>query len=176
MGEKKWYVVHTLSGHEGKVKVALERRVERENFGEYVSRVLVPTENVSEVRGGRKTISTKKFFPGYVLIEMEVTDESWHFVKSTPGVIGLIGGGKPQALQEREINNILFQIEEKKEKIKPKVLFEIGETVRITDGPFVNFSGVVEEINPDKGRLKVTVIIFGRPTPVELEYWQIERG
>ncbi len=176
MGEKNWYVVHTLSGHEQKAKEALERRVERENFGESISRVLIPMENVSEVRGGRKTISTRKFFPGYILIEMEVTSESWHLVKSTPGVIGLVGGGKPQPLQDKEIENILLQIEEKKEKVKPKVLFEVGETVRITDGPFVNFNGMVEEVNPDKGRLKVMVTIFGRPTPVELEYWQVERG
>ena len=176
MEENKWYVVHTLSGHEQRVKEALERKRDRENYGEHVSRVLIPTENVSEVRAGKKTISSRKFFPGYVLVEMDVTEESWHFVKSTQGVIGFIGGGKPHPLQEKEIDNILFQIEEKKEKIKPKVLFGVGETVRITDGPFVNFSGVVEDINPDKGRLKVMVTIFGRPTPVELEYWQVERG
>ena len=176
MEGKKWYVVHTLSGHEQRVKEALERRRDRENYGDHVSRVLIPTENVSEIRAGKKTISSRKFFPGYVLVEMDVTEESWHFVKSTQGVIGFIGGGKPQPVRENEIDNILFQIEEKKEKIKPKVLFEVGETVRITDGPFVNFNGVVEEINPDKGRLKVMVTIFGRPTPVELEYWQVERG
>lgn len=176
MEGKKWYVVHTLSGHEQRVKEALERRRDRENYGDHVSRVLIPTENVSEIRAGKKTISSRKFFPGYVLVEMDVTEESWHFVKSTQGVIGFIGGGKPQPVRENEIDSILFQIEEKKEKIKPKVLFEVGETVRITDGPFVNFNGVVEEINPDKGRLKVMVTIFGRPTPVELEYWQVERG
>ena len=176
MEGKKWYVVHTLSGHEQRVKEALERRRDRENYGDHVSRVLIPTENVSEIRAGKKTISSRKFFPGYVLVEMDVTEESWHFVKSTQGVIGFIGGGKPQPVRENEIDSILFQIEEKKEKIKPKVLFEAGETVRITDGPFVNFNGVVEEINPDKGRLKVMVTIIGRPTPVELEYWQVERG
>lgn len=176
MGDKKWYVVHTLSGHEQKVKEALDRRIEREDYGNLISRVLIPTENVSEVRAGKKTISSRKFFPGYVLIDMEITEESWHFVKSTAGVIGFVGGGKPQTLQEREIDGILFQIEEKKEKIKPKVLFEIGETVRVTDGPFVNFNGAVEEVNPEKGRLKVMVTIFGRATPVELEYWQVERG
>lgn len=176
MGDKKWYVVQTLSGHEQKVKEALDRMIEREDYGNLISRVLIPTENVSEVRAGKKTISSRKFFPGYVLVDMEITEESWHFVKSTPGVIGFVGGGKPQPLQDREINSILFQIEEKKEKIKPKVLFEVGETVRVTDGPFVNFNGAVEEVSPEKGRLKVMVTIFGRATPVELEYWQVERG
>ncbi|MDP8248519.1 MAG: transcription termination/antitermination protein NusG [Candidatus Tritonobacter lacicola] len=176
MGDKKWYVVHTLSGHEQKVKEALDRRIEREDYGSLISRVLIPTENVSEVRAGKKTISSRKFFPGYVLVDMEITEESWHFVKSTQGVIGFVGGGKPQPLRDREIDSILFQIEEKKEKIKPKVLFEVGETVRVTDGPFVNFNGAVEEVNPEKGRLKVMVTIFGRATPVEFEYWQVERG
>lgn len=173
--EKMWYVVHTLSGQEQKVKDTLESKIRTDEMGDYVSQILIPTENVSEVKAGKKTISKRKFFPGYVLVEMNLTDEVWYFIKNTPGVIGFVGSGKPVPLMEKEVREILSQIEEKKEKVKPKVLFDKGETVKVNDGPFVNFSGVIDEINPDKGKLKVMVSIFGRATPVELEYWQVER-
>lgn len=171
----KWYVVHTLSGQEQKVKEQLERRVAMETLQEKISSVLIPIENVSEVRAGKKKITKRKFFPGYILVEMELSEESWYLVKNTPGVIGFVGAGSPVPLQESEIQNILLQIEEKKEKVKPKVVFEKGEIVKVNDGPFVNFTGSVEELDPDRGKLKVSVTIFGRATPVELEYWQVER-
>ncbi len=173
--DKKWYVIHTLSGQEQKVKDTLESKIRTDEMGDFVEQILIPTENVSEVKAGKKTISKRKFFPGYVLAKMTLTDEAWYFVKGTPGVIGFVGSGKPVCLQDKEVAEILSQIEEKKEKVKPKVLFEKGETVKVNDGPFVNFSGVIDEINPDKGKLKVMVSIFGRATPVELEYWQVER-
>ena len=173
--EKKWYVVHTLSGHEQRVKDTLEYNIERNNMRELIPQVLIPTESVSEVKGGKKSITKRKFFPGYVLVEMVLTDETYYFIRETNGVINFIGTGKPVPLQDREVQNILELIEEKKEKVKPKVLFDKGENIKITDGPFVNFTGVVEEVNPDRGKLKVMVTIFGRATPVELEYWQVER-
>lgn len=171
----KWYVVHTLSGQEQKVKEQLERRIALETMQEKINKVLVPIENVSEIRGGKKKITKRKFFPGYILVEMEMTDESWYLVKSTPGIIGFVGAGTPVPLQDSEVANIMFQIEEKKEKVKPKVIFEKGEAIKVNDGPFVNFTGTVEDIDPDRGKLKVMVTIFGRATPVELEYWQVER-
>jgi transcriptional antiterminator NusG len=173
---KQWYVVHTLTGQEDKVKSTILSRLELSSIKEQVSQVLIPTEVVSEVKSGKKKISERKFFPGYVLIEMDLTDESWYLVKNTPGVTGFISSGsKPTPLLEEEIGNILKQTEEKKEKPTPKVTFDKGESVRIKDGPFTNFNGTIEELNPGKGRLKVSVMIFGRPTPVELEYWQVER-
>lgn len=173
--EKKWYVVHTLSGQEKKVKEIMESKLGAEEMTEYISQILIPTENVSEVKGGKKTITTRKFYPGYILVEMALTDESWYYVKNVPGVIGFVGAGSPVPLRDKEVQEILSQIEEKKEKVKPKVLFEKGEAVKVNDGPFVNFTGVIDEVNPDKGKLKVMVSIFGRATPVELEYWQVER-
>jgi transcriptional antiterminator NusG len=173
--DKKWYVIHTLSGQEQKVKETLESKIRTDEMTDFVEQILIPTENVSEVKAGKKTISKRKFFPGYVLAKMALTDEVWYFIKGTPGVIGFVGSGKPVPLQDKEVAEILSQIEEKKEKVKPKVLFEKGETVKVNDGPFVNFSGVIDDINPDKGKLKVMVSIFGRATPVELEYWQVER-
>lgn len=173
--ELKWYVVHSLSGQEAKVKETMEGRIQAEEMGSLIAQVLVPTENVSEVKSGKKRVSTRKFYPGYILVQMILNDDSWYFIRNTPGVIGFIGSGKPVPLTEEEVGAILSQIEEKKEKVKPKVMFEIGETVKVTEGPFVNFTGTIDEINPERGKLKVSVSIFGRATPVELEYWQVEK-
>lgn len=173
--EKKWYVVHTMSGQERKVKANLEARIETEEMGEFISRVLIPTENVSEVKGGKKRISTRLFYPGYILVEMDLSEKTYLFVRQTTGVLGFLGDKDPIPLPPEEVHEVLAQIEDKKEKVKPKVLFEIGETVKVTEGPFVNFNGVIDEIHPDKGKLKVMVTIFGRSTPLELEYWQVER-
>ncbi|NQT95308.1 MAG: transcription termination/antitermination factor NusG [Candidatus Omnitrophica bacterium] len=171
-----WYVIHTLTGQEEKVKANLENRLALSSVKEQISQVLIPTEVVSEVKSGKKKISERKFFPGYILVHMELTDESWYLVKNTPGITGFISSGsKPTPLLEEEIENILKQTEEKKEKPIPKVTFEKGESVRIIEGPFTNFNGNVDEVNPEKGKLKVSVMIFGRSTPVELEYWQVER-
>ena len=172
----QWYVVHTLSGQEKKVKDTIESRIKQEGMEEVVSKVLVPTENVSEVKSGKKSIRKRRFFPGYILVEMEMTNESWHFINEINGIIGFIGGGrKPAPLKEQEIKEILEQIEDKKSKVKPKICFDQGESIKVTDGPFLNFSGFVHEVNPEKGKLKVMVSIFGRETPIELEYWQVER-
>lgn len=173
--EKKWYVVHTLSGQEHKVKEMLENSIKTQNMQDLIPEILIPTENVSEVKGGKKSITKRKFFPGYILVNMAFTEETWHLVRQTPGIIGFVGSGTPVPLKEDEIKDILDQIEAKKEKVKPKVIFEKGEIVKVTDGPFLNFNGTVDEIYPDKGKLKVLVQIFGRTTPVELEYWQVER-
>jgi len=172
---KKWYVVKAMSGQERKVKSNVEARIQVEELGDYVGRVLIPTENVSEVKGGKKKISTRLFFPGYILVEMELNERTYHFVRQTNGVLGFLGDQEPIPLKDEEIGDILGQIEARKEKVKPKVLFEVGEIVKVTEGPFVNFSGVINEINPEKGKLKVMVSIFGRSTPLELEYWQVER-
>ena len=173
---KKWYVIHTQTGHEEKIKLNIEKRARETSMQELISQTLIPTEKVSEVRGGKKKISFRKFFPGYILIEMELTDKLWYLIKTTPGVTGFIGPrARPQALKEHEVKNILSQTEKKREKPTPKVAFEKGEGIRVIDGPFVNFNGIVEETNPNKGKLKVTVSIFGRGTPVELEYWQVEK-
>ncbi|MCX6356641.1 MAG: transcription termination/antitermination protein NusG [Candidatus Aureabacteria bacterium] len=174
--EKRLYVVHTLSGQEYKVKEMLESRIKSHEMDSLITQVLIPSEKVAEVKAGKKTISARKFFPGYLLVEMTCTDESYYLVRQTPGVIGFIGSGSPIPLQEHEIQDVLAQIEVKKEKVKPKILFEIGETVKVNDGPFINFNGTIDEVNPDRGRLKVLVTIFGRSTPVELEYWQVEKG
>ncbi len=180
---KDWFVLQTLSGQENKVKENMERRIKLEEMGEYVDEILIPTEKVSEIRQGKKSTTTRKFFPGYVLVRMNLytdehalNDKAWYFAQNTPGIIGFVGGDKPAPLREEEVATILNQIEEKKEKVKPKVSFEPGETVKITDGPFLNFSGVIEEVDPDRGKLKVSVSIFGRTAPVELEYWQVEKA
>lgn len=173
---KKWYILHTQTGYEDKVKSLIESRAKSGNLIELVSQVLVPTERVSEVKEGKKRISTRKFFPGYVLVEMELTDETWYLVKNTPGVSGFVGSArKPVPLQDSEVEAIIKQAELAKEKPTPKVAFEKGENVRVLEGPFTNFNGTIEEINPAKGKLKVTISIFGRSTPVELEYWQVEK-
>lgn len=181
--QKEWFVLQTLSGQENKAKENMERRIQLEEMQDYIDEILIPTEKVSEVKQGKKTTTTRKFFPGYVLVRMslydadrKLVDKSWYFAQNTPGIIGFVGGEKPVPLRPEEVDTILNQIEEKKEKIKPKVVFEPGETVKITDGPFLNFNGVIEEIDPERGKLKVSVSIFGRSAPVELEYWQVERG
>jgi len=181
--DKQWFVLRTLSGQEGKVRESIDRRIKLEEMQEYIDEVLIPTEKVSEVKRGKKTTTTRKFYPGYVLGHMylydsnkQLVDRSWYFIQNTPGIIGFIGGERPVPLREEEVNSILQQIEDKKEKVKPKVSFEAGETVKITDGPFLNFNGVIEEVDPERGKLKVSVSIFGRSAPVELEYWQVERG
>ncbi len=174
--DKKWYVIHTLTGEEDKVKKRLLKQGEFKNLKDKISQVLIPTEVVSEVKAGKKKISERKFFPGYILVEMEMTDDVWYMVRNTPGVTDFVSAGaKPTPLLDEEIATILRQTEEKKEKPTPKVIFEQGEGVKIIDGPFTNFNGSVDEINPEKGKVKVSVMIFGRPTPVELEYWQIEK-
>jgi transcriptional antiterminator NusG len=172
---KRWYVVQTLSGQERKVKTSLENRVQTEELGDMIADVILPTESVSEVKGGKKKITTRLYYPGYLLVQMELNERTWHFVRGTSGVLKLLGDKDPTPMPESEVEEILAALREKKEKVKPKVLYEVGETVKVTEGPFVNFSGVIDEVNPEKGKLKVRVSIFGRATPVELEYWQVER-
>lgn len=171
----RWYVVQTLSGQERKVKTSLENRVQTEELADMVSEVVLPTESVSEVKGGKKKITTRLYYPGYLLVHMDLNERTWQFVRNTSGVLKLLGDKKPTPMPESEVEEILAALAEKKEKIKPKVLYEVGETVKVTEGPFVNFNGVIDEVNPEKGKLKVKVSIFGRATPVELEYWQVER-
>ncbi len=172
---KRWYVVQTLSGQERKVKTSLENRVQTEELTDMISEVILPTESVSEVKAGKKRITTRLYYPGYLLIHMELNEKTWHFVRGTSGVLKLLGDKDPTPMPESEVEDILTALREKKEKVKPKVLYEVGETVKVTEGPFVNFNGVIDEVNPEKGKLKVRVSIFGRATPVELEYWQVER-
>ncbi|MCX5705124.1 MAG: transcription termination/antitermination protein NusG [Candidatus Omnitrophica bacterium] len=173
---KRWYVVHTQTGSEEKVKTSLDIKITNEGMNELVSKVIIPTEQVSEVRSGKKRISARKFFPGYLLVEMDLTEATYLFVKNTPGVTGFIGQGKkPLPLPQNEVDSILKKTEETAAKPSPKVIFDKGEQVRVTEGPFLNFNGTIEEIHPEKGKIKVSVSIFGRSTPVELEYWQVER-
>ncbi len=173
---RRWYVVHTLTGQEEKVRTSFQKMVESGRFGGSVAQVLVPMERVSEVKGGKKKISERRVFPGYVMVEMELNDDTWYAIRTTPGVSGFVGSGtRPIPLPEEEISQILQAAQEKMKKPTPKVIFEKGESVRITEGPFTNFNGMVEEIHPEKGKLKVMVTIFGRATPVELEYWQVEK-
>ena len=175
--EQNWYVIHTLSGQEHKVKESLESRIVIENLGDKIAQVLIPYEKVSEVKGGKKIITQRKFWPGYVFVKMEFMDRSYYLINDTAGVIGFLGSNvPPEPVTEGEILAVLAQIEEKKEKVKPKVLFAEGETVKVTDGPFANMTGVVESVDPDKGKMTVRVSIFGRETPVELEYWQVEKS
>ena len=172
----KWYVVHTQTGSEEKARAGLESRMASTALNKFVSEIVVPTEQVSEIRGGKKRISSRKFFPGYILLKMEMNKESWYLVKSTPGITGFIGpGNKPAPLTEDEVNNILKRTEETETKPSPKIIFDIGEAIRIAQGPFANFNGSVMEVYPDRGKLKVSVSIFGRATLVELEYWQVEK-
>jgi len=175
---KRWYVVHAYSGYEKQVKRSLEDRIQRAEMEELFGEVLVPTEEVVEMKGGQKRRSDRKFFPGYVLVEMEMTDETWHLVKDVPKVMGFIGGtaDKPAAISQKEADAILERVQEGVDKPRPKVLFEPGEMVRVVDGPFNDFNGVVEEVDYDKSRLKVAVLIFGRSTPVELEFHQVEKS
>jgi len=175
---KRWYVVHAYSGFEKQVMRSLQDRIERAEMQELFGDVLVPTEEVVEMKGGQKRRSDRKFFPGYVLVEMEMTDESWHLVKDVPKVMGFIGGtaDRPAPISQKEADAILNRVQEGVDKPRPKVLFEPGEMVRVVDGPFNDFNGVVEEVDYDKSRLKVAVLIFGRSTPVELEFHQVEKA
>jgi len=179
---KEWFVLHTLTGQEQKVMDSIRIRCQQAEMEDLIGEVIIPTEKVSEVKKGVKSTTTRKFFPGYVLLsvvlyddERQLMDRAWYFVRETPGVIGFVGGERPVPLKDSEVEVILNQAQEKDDKAKPKVTFEPGETVKITDGPFLNFSGVVEEVDPDRGKLKVSVAIFGRSAPVELEYWQVAR-
>ena len=176
-GAKRWYVVHAYSGMEKSVAKALQERVVRERLQSQFGRILVPTEEVVEVKGGKKAISERRLYSGYVLVEMEMTDEAWHLVKSTPKVTGFLGGSanRPSPLPQKEVDEILLRMQEGYEKPKPKVLFEVGEMVRVKDGPFADFNGNVEEVNYDKSRVRVSVTIFGRSTPVDLEFGQVEK-
>jgi len=175
---KRWYVVQAYSGFENQVKRSLEERIVRFGLQDLFGLVLVPTEEVVEMRDGQKRKSERKFFPGYVLVEVEMNDETWHMVKETPKVLGFIGGkaDKPAPITQKEVDNIMRRVEEGAEKPRPKVLFDAGEVVRVSDGPFKDFNGVVEEVNYDKNRLLVAVQIFGRSTPVELEFYQVEKA
>ncbi len=174
----RWYVVHAYSGFENQVKRSLEERVKRGGMEDKFGEILVPTEEVVEMREGQKRKSDRKFFPGYVLVQMEMDDETWHLVKDVPRVMGFIGGtsDRPAPISEKEAMQILDRVQEGAEKPRPKVLFEPGEVVRITDGPFNDFNGVVEEVDYEKSRLRVAVLIFGRSTPVDLEFGQVEKG
>jgi len=171
----RWYVIHVYSGFEKKVAEAIRDQAEKKGMDDMFEEVLVPTEEVVELRRGQKINSERKFFPGYVLVKMEMTDESWHLVKNTPKVTGFLGNRKPSPITEREANQILQQVKEGVERPKPSVIFEIGEQVRVADGPFTSFNGMVEDVDEERARLKVAVSIFGRSTPVELEYSQVEK-
>ena len=174
---KRWYVVHAYSGFEKSVQRALIDRVNRSGMQDSFGQILVPVEEVVEMRGGQKTVTERKFFPGYVLVEMEMNDESWHLVKSTPKVTGFVGGtaNKPAPISEKEVEKIMQQMQDGVEKPRPKVLFEPGEVVRVKEGPFTDFHGSVEHVNYEKNRLRVSATIFGRATPVELEFGQVEK-
>jgi transcriptional antiterminator NusG len=174
----RWYVVHAYSGFEKSVQKALKERIARSGMADKFGEILVPVEEVVEMKSGQKSISERKFFPGYVLVKMEMTEETWHLVKSTPKVTGFVGGTatKPTPISEKDVENILQQMQEGVEKPKPKVLFEIGEAVRIKEGPFNDFHGSVEDVNYDKNKLRVSVTIFGRATPVELDFGQVEKA
>lgn len=172
----KWYIIHSYSGFERKVKESLESRIKAFGLEGRIGRVMIPTESVTEVRNGRKYTSERMFYPGYVLVEMDMSDDVWHVVKSTPRVTGFVGTGQqPTPLSEEEVNHIVYRIADTREKPKLKIKFEKNEQVRITEGPFATFTGVVDEVNEDRETLKVMVTIFGRATPVELEFGQVEK-
>jgi len=180
----QWFVVQVLSGQEGKVHDNLVKRIKTEEIGDLVYEVLVPTERVSEIKRGKKTETTRKLMPGYVIVNMhlldpnnQLMDRAWYFIKDTPGVLGFAGTkDRPVPMRPNEVEMLLAQVRVSDDKVKPKVSFSVGETVKVADGPFQNQSGVVEEIDPERGKLRVSVSIFGRSTPVELEYWQVERS
>ncbi len=174
----RWYIVHAYSNFEHKVKSSLEERIDMMNLGDKFGEILVPTEEVVEMKGGSKRSSERKFFPGYVLVQMEMNDETWHFVKEVPKVLGFVGGSSdnPAPISDAEAQHILQSVEEGADKPRPKILFEPGEVVRVIDGPFKDFSGVVEKVNYEKNRLQVSVQILGRSTPVELDFVQVEKG
>lgn len=174
----RWYVVQAHSQYENSVMKALKERIARAGLEAYFGQILVPTEEVMEIKDGVKRMTERKFFPGYVLVQMEMNEESWHLVKSTPKVLGFVGGtsDKPAPISDKEAEKILNRVTESTEKPRPKTLFEPGESVRVKEGPFADFTGVVEEVNYDKSRLRVAVLIFGRSTPVELDFGQVEKG
>ncbi len=175
---KKWYVVHTYSGYEQKAKAALEERVRALKLEDKFGEVLVPVERVQELgKGGQRKISSRKFFPGYIFVNMELTDETWHVVKDTPKITGFVGHStQPPEVPESEVREITQQMEEGALRPKPKVLFEVGEAVKVVDGPFQDFNGTVEEVRPEKGKVRVLISIFGRATPVELDFVQVEKS
>jgi len=174
----RWYVIHAYSNFENQVKRSLEERVKRAGLEQHFGKILVPTEEVLEMRMGQQRRSERKFFPGYVLVQMELNDETWHLVKEVPRVLGFIGGtpDKPAPISDQEAEAILSRVEEGAQKPRPKTLFEVGEVVRVVEGPFKDFNGVVEEVNYDKNKLRVSVLIFGRSTPVELDFGQVEKA
>jgi transcriptional antiterminator NusG len=172
----KWYGVHTYSGYENKVKFNLEERIRALGFEESFGEVLIPSETVVELKNGERKTSLRKFFPGYILVHMDLNDETWHVVKDTSKVTGFVGAAKnPPAIPTADVEKIIARMQEGVERPKPKVEFSVGETVRVVDGPFLNFTGIVEDVKPEKGKLKVMVSIFGRVTPVELEFMQVEK-
>jgi transcriptional antiterminator NusG len=173
---QRWYVVHVYSGFENKVAGSIREQARQAGMEEMISEIMVPTEELVKMRRGTKVATERKFFPGYVLVKMEMTDETWHLVKNTPKVTGFLGGrGKPSPISEAEAERLMNQVKEGVEKPKPSITFEIGEQVRVADGPFTSFNGLVEDVDEDRARLKVAVSIFGRSTPVELEYSQVEK-
>ena len=173
---KQWYIVHTYSGFENKVSESLQQRVQAYGLQQDIGDVLVPTEDVVEMRGGKKVVSTKRFFPGYILVEMNMSDDAWHVVKNTPKVTGFVGAGsKPTPLTKEEVDHILHQVTVAAEQPKPKYTIDKGDQVRINEGPFTSFNGVVDDVNVDRNTLKVMVTIFGRATPVELDFLQVEK-
>ena len=174
---KRWYIVHAYSNFEKKVAESIREQAQVRGLGELFEEILVPTEKVVEVKRGQKRDSERKFFPGYVLVKVDLTDEAYHLIKNTPKVTGFLGADKkPMPIKEAEANRILHQVQEGIERPKPSITFEVGENVRVSDGPFASFNGVVEEVDEDRSRLKVAVSIFGRATPVELEFGQVEKG
>jgi transcriptional antiterminator NusG len=182
--ENQWYVVHVLSGQEGRVRDRILRQRESEEMGDYIFEVLVPTEMVSEIRRGKKTSTKRKFFPGYIIVNMnlltpdnQLVERTWYFIKEMEGVIGFAGTkDRPSPMRQSEVDGMLSQIKEREESVRPAITFEVGDTVKVADGPFQSQNGIVEEIDPERGKLRVAVTIFGRSTPVELEYWQVERA
>jgi transcriptional antiterminator NusG len=179
----QWYVLHCLPGQEQKVLDSIEKRKVREEASDLIHQVLIPTERVEEVKRGKRATTTRKFYPGYILINMDLVDEknqlidrSWYFIRETPGIIGFVGGERPIPLRKEEVDSILAQIHDREDKVVPKVNFERGESLNVNDGPFKGMTGIVEEVDQEKGKLKVSVSIFGRSTPVELEFWQVEKA
>jgi transcriptional antiterminator NusG len=174
---KKWYILHTYSGFEEKAKTAMQERIKNADQEEFFGEILVPTEQVVEMFKGAKRTSSRKFFPGYILLNVELNDETWHTVRDTPKITGFVGNDlNPEPLPDEDAEKIINRIKEGTEKPRPKVMFEQGDNVRVVDGPFSNFQGIVDHVNPDKGRVRVLVSIFGRETPIELEFFQVSTG